>query len=102
MSANVDPTHRNSAPKSPIFGAIAKANRNGVQWDGLALEEYDVPFSKYRLFLFLGELTEKIQHFFTIFLRFGTERNKIINIISMFLFFHRIIPIPITYIEIEY
>ena len=39
VSADADPTLRNSAPESPTFGAIAKVNPTGVQWRGLALGE---------------------------------------------------------------
>ncbi len=39
VSADADPTLRNSAPESPTFGAIAKVNPTGVQWKGYHLGE---------------------------------------------------------------
>lgn len=41
------------------FGAIVKVNPTGVKLKGLILGEYIVKFSKYKLFLFSGELIEK-------------------------------------------
>lgn len=49
-------TLRNSAPKSSIFDAIAKVNRAGVKWKGLAHGEFGVNFRKYKFFLFWAEL----------------------------------------------
>lgn len=50
VSANVDPTFKNSATESPTFGAIAMVNPTGVQWKGLDLGEFDVNFNKYKFF----------------------------------------------------